>query len=92
MLQRVLNPIRSTVSKQLEMGEGDCLVAFTDGVTDAYSIDGGSFSDERVVSVLAQGKELDTRLDFLSSALYEHIEGAEQYDDITWIGLMRTNG
>jgi len=80
------------IPQHLEMREGDCLIAFTDGVTDACSVDGASFGDEQVVSLLSGGNSLDARLGSLSNALYEHIEGAEQYDDITWVGLTRTHG
>lgn len=76
-------------SRHLMMQHGDCVIAFTDGVTDACSVDGDSFGDDSVVRVLETNESLDTRLDALKAAVYEHIEDAEQYDDITWVGFER---
>lgn len=76
-------------SSHLEMTGGDCVIAFTDGVTDACSVDGDSFGDDTVVQVLKSDDSLDNRLAALKAAVYKHIGGAEQYDDITWIGFER---
>ena len=74
----------------LVMTHGDGVIAFTDGVTDACSVDGNSFGDDNVVQLLTNSDSLDNRLAALKAAVYKHIEGAEQYDDITWIGFERT--
>ena len=63
---------------------GACLVACTDGVTEAKNKAGEQFSDERLLDVIAQCK--GTASAMLSHVL-AHVErfsaGAAQHDDIT---------
>ena len=77
-------------SNQITMDRGDSVVAFTDGVTDARSMEGIAFGDARLLDVLALQRSLQQRFGDLKNAISTHISEADQYDDITCIGFERT--
>jgi serine phosphatase RsbU (regulator of sigma subunit)/CHASE2 domain-containing sensor protein len=68
----------------------DCLVVYTDGVTDARSKSGESFSKERLLKLLTDpslsAKEL---IGNLKTRINAHIIGESQFDDITILVLQR---
>jgi serine phosphatase RsbU (regulator of sigma subunit)/CHASE2 domain-containing sensor protein len=70
---------------------GDCLVLYTDGVTDADDSAGGHFSKQRLVS-LVSGKNIpaQTLLDNVTAALNEHVGRASPADDITLMSIRKT--
>jgi sigma-B regulation protein RsbU (phosphoserine phosphatase) len=74
----------------ISMSPGDSVIAFTDGVTDACSVEGFAFGEERVVEICRGGGDMRKRLTSLKNALYHYIDGAEPVDDITWVGFERT--
>ena len=76
-------------SKCVKLQTGDSLIAFTDGVSDARSIDGISLGEERLLKILGKNISLRQRLDLLTTALESHTAGTEQYDDITCIAFNR---
>ena len=71
----------------ITMHRGDTVIAFTDGVIDACAPDGDPFGEEKVLQVLTSCKGLEQRLADLKTAVGSDIAGAEQYDDITWVGF-----
>ena len=83
-------PDLDLVSKCIKLRTGDSLIAFTDGVSDACSVDGSSFGEERLLKILVENSSLKRRLDYLTSELIHHTSGAEQYDDITCIAFSRS--
>jgi len=74
-------------SKCIKLQTGDSLVAFTDGVSDARSVDGSSFGQDRLLKILGKNISLTQRLNHLTEELVCHTTGAEQYDDITFIAF-----
>ena len=74
----------------ISLTKGESVVAFTDGVTDAQSTDDQPFGEERVLEILAEAPQLGNRMKRLRKAIEDHIAGADQYDDITFIGFERT--
>jgi len=70
---------------------GDCLVLYTDGVTDADDSAGGHFSKQRLVS-LVSGKNIaaQTLLDNVTAALNAHVGKASPADDITLMSIRKT--
>jgi serine phosphatase RsbU (regulator of sigma subunit) len=74
------------------MQQDDALFLYTDGVTEARSINGEFFGEERMFDVL--GKEPITSsvslLDRMDAALLGHVGAADQFDDITMMALLRT--
>ncbi len=83
-------PDLDLASKCIKLRTGDSLIAFTDGVSDACSVDGSSFGEERLLKILVENGPLKRRLDYLTSELIHHTSGAEQYDDITCIAFSRS--
>ena len=83
-------PDLDLASKCIKLRTGDSLIAFTDGVTDACSVDGRSFGEERLLKILVEKSPLRHRLDYLTTELVRHTNGAEQYDDITCIAFNRS--
>ncbi|HEV7797775.1 MAG TPA: SpoIIE family protein phosphatase [Pyrinomonadaceae bacterium] len=68
----------------IELRSGDCLVLFTDGVTEARGISGREFGEDRLQELLTGGHQLraaDLR-DRIMEAVNEFSEG-EVYDDAT---------
>jgi len=84
-------PDLALASKCIKLQTGDSLIAFTDGVSDARSIDGSSLGEERLLKILGKNVSLRQRLDLLTTALSSHTAGTEQYDDITCIGFNRND-
>ncbi|MBJ6981146.1 fused response regulator/phosphatase [Luteimonas sp. MC1572] len=74
----------------IQMGEGETLVAFTDGVTDAIDAGGAVYSEERLLSRLepAAGRADDT-LCAIRNDLQAAMGNAAQFDDITLLVLHR---
>jgi sigma-B regulation protein RsbU (phosphoserine phosphatase) len=72
-------------SDSLTLQKGDCLVTFTDGVTEACSTTNELFGEERLEALLPTlaGQSARGILDNVVNAVHTHAEGAEQSDDIT---------
>ena len=72
-------------SDSLTLQKGDCLVTFTDGVTEACSTTNELFGEERLEALLPTlaGQSARGILDNVINAVRTHAEGAEQSDDIT---------
>ena len=75
----------SYTSDSLTLQKGDCLVTFTDGVTEACSTTNELFGEERLEALLPTlaGQSARGILDNVVNAVRTHAEGAEQSDDIT---------
>ena len=68
---------------------GDCLYLYTDGVTEATSADQELFGEERLQAALNAAKELPVHqlLPRIKAAIDTFVGDAEQFDDITMLGL-----
>jgi sigma-B regulation protein RsbU (phosphoserine phosphatase) len=71
------------------LSRDDSLVAYTDGVTDARSPEDEPFGEKRLLSVMTTSMSLQDRLEVLKKEISTHISGADQFDDITFVGLER---
>jgi phosphoserine phosphatase RsbU/P len=72
------------------IGPGDTLFIYTDGVTEAKSPTGEFFGDDRLARVTcATNVAGGTMLDSVEHALDEHISTADQFDDITMMTNQR---
>jgi len=72
-------------SSKLTLAAGDTMVLYSDGVTEAQSVDGSEFGEARLVDVMKeqQGKPAGEVLKHVIDAVTAFTHGAEQYDDIT---------
>jgi sigma-B regulation protein RsbU (phosphoserine phosphatase) len=76
--------------KEIELHPGEILFAFTDGVTDARSVDDKRFTRRRLNAILSQ--PVPTVFDLMQrigTDLFAHIGMATQADDITMLALQR---
>ncbi|WP_088243975.1 PP2C family protein-serine/threonine phosphatase [Calothrix rhizosoleniae] len=77
---------------QTYLQPGELLFGYTDGVTEARSIEGEFFSEERLASLLnrpvASAKIL---LQQIKESLTVYMQNTEQFDDITMIALRHIN-
>ncbi len=65
--------------REIRLGEGDLLVAYTDGITEATNDDDVEFEEtglEQVVKIMAHAP-LNRITDFIISAVHAHVEGTE---------------
>ena len=74
---------------RLMLGQGDLLLAFTDGVTEAMNTENELYSDARLESWFGDSAK-DSAQDWVSSlieSVSKFADGAEQSDDITILAL-----
>ena len=69
----------------IKLETGDCIVTFTDGVTEACSPSEELYGEARLEELLRThgGDECKTIVNAISDAVHQHAAGAEQSDDIT---------
>jgi sigma-B regulation protein RsbU (phosphoserine phosphatase) len=67
--------------------EGDALVLFTDGITEAMNRAGDEWGEDRLMQVISANRALPARdlIDRITRASNEFVAGAAQYDDMTLI-------
>ena len=75
----------------LRLEHGDTLVAYTDGVTEAFDTAGTAYGDARFGTLLAslRGKTAKDITDGVNASVACFADGAEQSDDITVLALQR---
>lgn len=78
-------------SESLQLSDGDSLIMFTDGVTEACSPTNELYGESRLEALLPtlQRASAQETVNAISSAVHTHADGAEQSDDITIMALKR---
>ena len=78
-------------SNSMTLAEGDTLVLYTDGVTEAEDVDHNLFGDPRLESVLGELKGADsgTIVDTVNRKVKEFAGDAPQSDDVTILVIRR---
>ena len=71
----------------IDLKRGDRLFLYTDGVTEAENRGHELFGEERLLACLEQdaGKTPDEILSDVKTAIAAHVDGCEQFDDITML-------
>ncbi|MGJ8672022.1 GAF domain-containing SpoIIE family protein phosphatase [Rubritalea sp.] len=82
---------RITKLHEFQLDEGDTLLLYTDGVTEAYNSDEEEFGLERMVDVLRESSDegVDVILVNLMKSINGFVSGALQSDDITLIAVQK---
>jgi phosphoserine phosphatase RsbU/P len=73
----------------IQLGDGDTLVIFSDGVTDAADPEGNDFGEARLLACIGEHRAVppDVLLDRVLSAVRAYTAGAAQTDDLTALVL-----
>jgi sigma-B regulation protein RsbU (phosphoserine phosphatase) len=79
------------LSRETKIEPGDCILLYTDGVTEAFDCKGEMFSKARLVAtvdyaIVGSARDVVERV---VNELRKFTDGAEQSDDITMLALMR---
>lgn len=77
-------------SDKIFLKRGDCIVLYTDGVTEAMDIDNNEFGESRLVKILESKKpvkDAESVTKAILSEVKDFAGGAEQSDDITILSL-----
>jgi len=76
-------------TETVNLEPGDCLVLFTDGVSEAMNAEEEEFEEKRIEACVQENYALDARgiLEALRRAVEEFSEGQPQADDITILVL-----
>jgi serine phosphatase RsbU (regulator of sigma subunit) len=79
---------------RIDLAPGDCLVLYTDGVTEAVNPEGEMFGEERLVELVAAhaGGSAAALRARIAEALAAFTAGAEQADDVTCLVMKRRLG
>ena len=82
-----LMPDCSYVQQRVTLEEGDVLVLFTDGITEAMNAAGDEWGEERLMQVIGANRARPARelIDRIMRTADEFVAGAAQYDDMTLI-------
>ena len=82
---------RVTNDFALEMSSGDCLILYTDGVTEALDSSGEEFGVENVTRVIVESAQMgaDVVVERLTAELKKFVGEAPQHDDITLIVICK---
>jgi sigma-B regulation protein RsbU (phosphoserine phosphatase) len=82
---------RVTNDFALEMSSGDCLILYTDGVTEALDSSGEEFGVENVTRVIVESAPMgaDMVVERLTAELKKFVGEAPQHDDITLIAICK---
>ncbi len=79
-------------SCEVQLGPGDSLLLFSDGVLDAQSVRGTEFQIKGIHTALAGGGPLGPAVmgDRIVKAVHQHAAGRSQFDDITLVCVGRS--
>jgi serine phosphatase RsbU (regulator of sigma subunit) len=74
------------------LGNGEALVAFTDGVTDSHNIDGALFGDARLRELMtAPADSAQAMVHRIQAAVRMHAGDVPAFDDVTLLVVRRTS-
>jgi sigma-B regulation protein RsbU (phosphoserine phosphatase) len=77
--------------RSLNLLPGDCLVLYTDGVTEAFNAEDQMYGDDRLKSLLASaiGKTAHQVLELIETDLHNFRQEAALSDDTTLLSICR---
>ncbi len=79
--------------KTVQLGPGDLLIAYSDGITDAQNTADELFSEERLVAISQQNKRLpaEESHEKILAEIQAFVGNAPQFDDMTLMVIKRDN-
>ena len=86
-------PVMEYQVDQVQIEPGDVLIGFTDGVTEAMSPRQKLFGKGKLLTLFENLPPTASELiDQIKLELFNHIDNAPQFDDITMIAVRRESG
>ena len=84
-----LIPGSSYASQRVQLHEGDLFVLFTDGITEAMTVTGDEWGEERLLDVIAANRDLtpNALVDRIMDACDRFVGDCPQHDDMTVIAV-----
>ncbi len=84
----------SYLEKSVELGSGDTLFCYTDGITEAKNASMEEFSDKNLAAALGECGEMAVEhvADFVIDKVNEFTDHAPQFDDMTCVVIQRVPG
>ena len=84
-------PENQIKERQVTLQGGDCVVFYTDGLTDALSPQGNLYEEKKLLTAVraAPRDSAQALLEALDRSVHEHISTASPVDDLTLIVLRR---
>lgn len=75
--------------KVITLRQGDILVLFTDGVTEAINRNGEMFGQNRLAKLVVDNKDLSAQkiIKKIEQTVIEYSEGQPQFDDLTLLAV-----
>ncbi|MCY4446491.1 MAG: SpoIIE family protein phosphatase [Rhodobacteraceae bacterium] len=76
-------------TNQLQLEDGDTLILYTDGLTEAQNADGDLFGEERLLDVVKSslGESDDIFMENIIDSVHEFSKGEPQTDDMTFLAF-----
>jgi len=76
-------------ANEFRMGTGDCIVLYTDGITEAWGADGKMFGEERLIKIVESygGKSASA----IHAAILDALKDYDKPDDVTLFVMKRTS-
>ncbi len=81
------NKLLKTDLHIFDMGKGDRIYLYSDGITEAKNIDNEQFTDERLLACFNEGKPADEMFEHVLSRVHEFRGEQEQSDDLTFLEI-----
>ena len=77
--------------RRIKLNKGDCLLFYTDGLSEAFSPDGNLFGEKRIITALqaGSGKSAERILQGIEADLDKFVAEEAQSDDLTMLLLRR---
>jgi serine phosphatase RsbU (regulator of sigma subunit) len=78
-------------TRQMHLEIGECIILYTDGVTEASNAENKLYGDDRLISICAKAKGLDENeiITLILDDVNAFVAGAPQADDLTIAVLKR---
>jgi sigma-B regulation protein RsbU (phosphoserine phosphatase) len=75
--------------REISLGEGDCILMFTDGITEAMDENENEFGEDNVAKILADYRTLEAAsiIEKITDAVKEFVKDNPQSDDITLVAI-----
>lgn len=85
-----LMPLAKYRIKSYKLKPGDTLLAYTDGITEARSLEGDLFGEKRLIDCIGERPlSAPNLLHHVVNKVHTHMDLAGQYDDITMLAIQR---